>query len=344
MSKEEELYSSKLAGVLPRESVVSKLAIVGAPNAGKSTLLNCLLRSERALVSDIPGTTVDPIEAHFDLYFTDDEIEQIEGKEQNEIVETEENEEEIDVKPVNRWRSVRIVDTAGIRKNKLVKGAIEAQSIYRSLRSITESDIVLYMIDAQKGITHQDRRLIDIVLEKGKALIICLNKKDLLLDIFSDPKKKKEWMLDLRALIPWLDYCDMLTLSALKGEAINGLKKCIKKTILVQHRRYSTAKLNRTVTGLMEKNPIILNGSRGKPFRLKYATQVKSIPPTFILFTNKVKEIPQNYRRYLQNGLRKELKMHNTPVHLIFRSGKVKDALNAKEVDSYEREEHTILN
>ena len=264
-------------GVQPHNDVVSSVAIIGAPNAGKSTLLNCLVGAQRALVSEIAGTTVDPIEGYVDLYFgpdidllstqdnafrkdnskiyeemkkyaetgdvdlvevDEDDLTENEKKIYVEFGQTEEyrgfqeDEEETrgssefsfdesntgkdyfsesqiineiesnwnapaeepanmeNALMVNRWRSIKLVDTAGIRKSKLVEGFIETQSVYRSLRAISESDVVLFMIDSTLGITHQDRRLIDIALEKGKSLIVCLNKIDLLKEIFADAKKK----------------------------------------------------------------------------------------------------------------------------------------------------------
>ncbi|HXH29582.1 MAG TPA: GTPase [Bacteriovoracaceae bacterium] len=392
-------------GVKPRHDVVSSVAIIGAPNAGKSTLLNCLVGAQRALVSEIAGTTVDPIEGYIDLYFgpdvellstqdnafrkdntelyqemkrfqdatdinlsvDEDELTEEEKKiyvefgktaevnfaddsdevtgpsdfsfdekikegdyfsEAEILSEIEKNwnepQEELanieHAREVNRWRSIKIVDTAGIRKAKLVDGFIETQSVYRSLRSITESDIVLFMVDATLGITHQDRRLCDIALEKGKSIIICLNKIDLLRDIFADQKKKKDWLEDLKDVIPWLGFCQLVTISAQKNRNINYLREAIKRTIVIRNRKIPTGALNRCFIGLTEQNPVIIKKTNGTRFKVKYASMLKSSPPTFLLFSNKSQDIPENYRRYLINGLRKEFNLINTPVHLIFRT------------------------
>lgn len=394
-------------GVKPRNDVVSAVAIVGAPNAGKSTLLNCLVGAQRALVSEIAGTTVDPIEGYVDLYFGPD-IDLLSTKEnpfrknQEELIEEmkklsekdglevftqdeedlTENEKKIylefgqtpesfgfdeeeeaasgsndfsfdesntgtdyfsegqiveeieknwnlpadDVaniehaKEVNRWRSIKLVDTAGIRKAKLVDGFIETQSVYRSLRAISESDVVLFMIDSTLGITHQDRRLIDIALEKGKSLIVCLNKIDLLREIFADQKKKKEWIQNLRDQVPWLGFCQLVTISAQKNRNINYLREAIKRTIVIRNRKIPTGALNRCLFNLIDKNPVVIKRSNGNRFKVKYASMLKSSPPTFLLFSNKSQGIPENYRRYLVNGLRQEFDLTNTPVHLIFRT------------------------
>jgi GTP-binding protein len=395
-------------GVKPRHDVVSSVAIIGAPNAGKSTLLNCLVGAQRALVSEIAGTTVDPIEGYIDLYFgpdvemltsrdnqfrkdseelfdelkkfqesgdvdlnisvDEDDLSEEEKKIYVEFGQTAESSFEDDgeevgagsdfsfdesntgsdlysdkeilsaieknfdnnteeqvsdlefAQYVNRWRSIKIVDTAGIRKSKLVEGFIETQSVYRSLRSITESDIVLFMVDSTLGITHQDRRLLDIALEKGKSVIVCLNKIDLLKETFADAKKKKEWLQDLRDDVPWLGFCQLVTISAQKNRNINYLREAVKRTIVVRNRKIPTGALNRCLLGLTDANPVVVKKTSGTRFKVKYASMLKSSPPTFLLFSNKSQGIPENYRRYLANGLRKEFDLTNTPVHLIFRT------------------------
>jgi GTP-binding protein len=232
-------------------------------------------------------------------------------------------EEDADLKNVeyvHRWRSIKIVDTAGIRKSKLVEGFIETQSVYRSLRAISESDVVLFMVDSTLGITHQDRRLLDIALEKGKSLVICLNKIDLLRETFADPKKKKEWLQNLQDEVPWLGFCQLITISAHKNRNINYLREALKRTIVTRNRKIPTGALNRCLLSLTDKNPVLVKKTNGVRFKVKYASMLKSSPPTFLLFSNKSLGIPENYRRYLVNGLRKEFNLLNTPVHLIFRT------------------------
>ncbi|MEE3079366.1 MAG: GTPase [Bdellovibrionota bacterium] len=376
-------------GVTPREKVVARLAIIGAPNAGKSTLLNLLIGANRALVSDIAGTTVDPIEGFFDLYFGKDALkldqdikvgstdnllfkqyedfrknnpdlyeslvssynteEEIEDETEAELadeslmaLESEDNEfiseredkmyeqvfksseqesEESTDEEGSYWKSVHIVDTAGIRKQKKIDDFIESQSVYRSLRCITESDICIYMIDAEKGVSHQDKRLLDIAIEKGTSVIVCLNKIDLISDKIKDPNDKKEWLLKIRDTMPWLNYCDVLPISAKNKRGMKALKRSLLKTILIRRQVLPTGELNRFVLYLTEKHPIILKGSRGRRFKIKYASQIKANPPTFLFFTNKSKGVPENYRRYLKNGLRTAFPLDNTPIHLIFRTG-----------------------
>jgi GTP-binding protein len=360
-------------GVKPNFDVVANVAIVGAPNAGKSTLLNRLVGAQRALVSDVAGTTVDPIEAYFDLSFGDD-VTRLEAQdnafrksdtevftEMNELIE-EIGEEELiayndlpnefkdeddfeddtemsfddseleeetpviieaveeEVEEIDPNRSIKIVDTAGIRKRGMLDGFIEEQSVFRSLKAISESDVVICMMDVTKGLTHQDRRLCDIALEKGKSIIIALNKVDLIHEIMKDSRKKREWMLDLRAKAPWLDFCEMITLSAMKGSYIKALKNSLKRTILIRHSKVGTSKLNKVISELVDRHPVVLNKSKGTRFKVKYASMIKTAPPTVLMFTNKSKGIPTNYRRYLTNAIRREFRFVNTPVHLIFRT------------------------
>ena len=423
-------------GVTPREKVVARLALIGAPNAGKSTLLNLLVGAQRALVSDIAGTTVDPIEGFFDIFFGKDAakldqdvsfaktdsllfqqyeefrnnnkdvyeslshaynleeegtkgvplydeedylsdetplfdetldeeaesdidfdsalVDEDEGLSAEEIQETEdemyetvfvddegdfsddENDNEVEYSKEyleaeammareealagSLWRSLHVVDTAGIRRQKAVDGFIEQQSVYRSLRCITECDIVLFMIDASVGISHQDRRLLDIALEKGKSVIVCLNKVDLLKERLVDEKAKKEWISDLRASVPWLNHCDLIPISAKYNKHIGRLKDTIKKTVLIRNQNISTGKLNRYVYQLIESNPVAIKKA-GKRLKVKYASMLKSNPPTFLFFTNLSKDIPDNYKNYLKNGLRREFLLDNTPIHIIFRTG-----------------------
>ena len=399
-SSEEQIQK----GVRPANDVVANVAIIGAPNAGKSTLLNALVGAQRALVSEIAGTTVDPIEGYIDLFFGDEasemrtqenpfrkdgvalyeemkawadkgvildededgvsdqvylefgqmapELGLIPDAEERALEKSTEEAEavtdfdladyfsdeaiekavasSIDASDVEMeeakkgtqegWRSIKLVDTAGIRRSKNVEGFIEEQSVYRSLRAITASDVVIFMVDANLGITHQDRRLLDIAMEKGKSLLICLNKIDLLRETFADAKKKKEWLADLKDKIPWLGFCQLITISAKQGRNLGFLKGALRQTILVRHRKIPTGQLNKSIATLVDRHSVVVNRSGGARFKVKYASMIKSSPPTFLLFSNKSQGIPENYRRYLVNGIRMDFQLVNTPVHIIFRT------------------------
>lgn len=392
-------------GVKPKHDVAANVSIIGAPNAGKSTLLNQFVGANRALVSDIAGTTVDPIEGYFDLDFgrdaghlsamedqfrksnkdlmeeledfedqysevemlaynqmpdhyklgegdfddvdAEDAVEEFEFSEENiseDMFTLEDNEAALDMaledddsdseaveaataaaatateETKSTFMSVKLVDTAGIRKQKSVTGFIEEQSVYRSLKAISESDVIIYMIDATKGISHQDRRLCDIALDKGKSIIICLNKVDLIPEVMGDAKRKREWLLDLRATVPWLSFCELITISAKKGKHLGKLKRSLKSTIIIRNKKITTGKLNKVVSFLVDKHPVIVQSKSGARLKIKYASMIKSSPPTILLFANKSQGVPANYRRYLSNAIRTEFNMVNTPIHLIFRT------------------------
>lgn len=278
------------------ESPAFSVAILGAPNAGKSTLLNTILKAPRSLVAPIPGTTIDPIHDYFEL-----KTPHFEG-------------------------TIKLIDTAGIRKKSSIKGTIEYQSVYRSLRSMEESDVVLFLIDSEKLLSHQDKRLLDLSFEKGKSIIIVFTKSDLLEFQIRDKKLQPD-QLALKFLkknnldLQWLDFCQVHLISCHENNGIGGLLNSLGKTLRARFEKIPTAKLNSFLQALIDEKTIFMKGKRGGNLKLKYASQVSHSPPTFILFTNRIKDIPDHYRRFLQNSLRKEFQIHNTPVHLVFRSG-----------------------
>ena len=136
-----------------------------------------------------------------------------------------------------------------------------------------------------------------------------------------DEKAKREWLANLRRDVPWLDFCDLITISAKQNKGIKQLRESIKKTILVRSKNIPTGELNRYVFDLVERNPVIAKSQGAKRFKVKYTSMIKSGPPTFLMFTNKSQGIPEHYRRYLVNAIRSGFKLYNTPVHLIFRTG-----------------------
>ncbi len=283
----------------PEPDCAGKVALIGTPNSGKSTLLNQLLGTSRALVSHVPGTTLDPVEGLLNLNF---------GESATLFGESD-----------SPWRHLKILDTAGIRKKPLIRDVVEAQSVFRSLRCITESDMVLFLIDVEKGVGHQDRRLLDISLDKGKSVVIVLNKMDAV-EPGQGPKERKEWWEDIKLKIPWSNFCDLVPISAKYGKGLKRLRRAMVKTLSIRHREVPTAKLNSTLEKLLERNPVRIKGGGNRHFKIKYASMVKKAPPTFLLFSNRQQSIPEHYKRYLKNGLRRAFALENTPIHLIFRS------------------------
>lgn len=292
------------------QEILGQISIVGSPNVGKSTLLNKLLGKERAIVSDRAGTTVDPVEGIMPL------------KKRSKVSEESSDAEKVP--------AIKIIDTAGIRKQGLVDGFLEEQSVFRALQAIAQSDVVILLADVKKGLTHHDRRLCDIILSKGKSLIIAFNKSDLLPENLRQRESLRKWHEKVREMYPWLSYCDVITLSAEKGRGIGPLLKSVEETLKIRKRTFSTSQINKSFYDLIDKKPLLLKGARNKFFKIKYATQVKSAPPTFILFTNAKKGLPEHYKRYLKNNVRKFFAIKNTPIHFIYKVQEGRESLPAK--------------
>ena len=278
-------------GILPKGEIGWTVAVVGMPNSGKSTLFNRMVGAERALVSPVSGTTVDPVDGYFDMDFAGESV-----------------------------VFVRLTDTAGIAKKNIVGTYLEEQSIYRSLSCIARSNAVVYLVDATKGIGHQDKRLLGLSLERGKSLIICLNKMDLVEKGFTSPQQKEEWLHRLEDSIAWANFCRLIPICAQSGRGFRKLKEELKKTFLSRSRTVPTGQLNKFIAGQVERNPVVLKGSGGGKLKIKYASMVKSDPPTILLFSNRSKGIPKHYKKYLVKGLRQKFDFENTPIHLVFRS------------------------
>ncbi len=362
-------------GVKPNFQIGGRISIIGAPNVGKSTLLNHLIGSERASVSSIAGTTIDPIEGFIDLdfgqevkylktsqfnfkkdeislfqkvieegegfidtkefdgadfFYEQSEISQDEIEEDSdELLVLEAQEEDIIKESIEEEliedtiRSLKIIDTAGIRRKSQVNDFIETQSVYRSLRAINESDVVIYMVDGVLGLTSQDKKLMGIAIERGKTLVIAINKIDLKEEVYSDKKEKKEFLLDFEYELPWLKYCRPVFISAKTGWGMKGLKQSIQEGLIYRNKSIPTGELNRVIHQLVERNPTVIRGRGGaREFKFKYAAMVKSDPPTFLLFVNRSRGVPMQFRRYLVNGIRRNFPIPNTPIHLVFRTGK----------------------
>jgi GTP-binding protein len=341
------------------KDVFAKLAIIGTPNSGKSTLLNYLLKEERALVAPFPGTTLDPINGYFDLFIgrspEDFEKKKASIPVEQTLLELEEDDEEqlldevqvpVQVEKKEKkgefWRTLKIVDTAGIRRKGQIIDDLEKLSVMGSMKSIDECDVVVYMVDAQIGITHQDSRLCEIILDKGKSLIIALNKMDLLERQLKSEKRQfshdekdtiqvlmKSWQEDMKDKVIWMKYCPIVTISAKTGKNIKRLKETLAKVLIHRKKPLPTGKLNRVLTDLVDKHSVDMPHSRGKKFKVKYASVVSQNPLTILIFSNLVKEMPPTYRRYLENGIREAFKLKGTPVRLIFRKPEQKQRMES---------------
>ena len=254
------------------------VAIIGRPNAGKSSLFNKVIGSERSIVSDIAGTTRDAI----DTYIERD------------------------------GRRYRLVDTAGIRKKSTVYENIEYYSMVRGLRAIDRADVALLVVDSGVGMTEQDQKVANLAIERGCALVILLNKWDLL-----DDDYKREKALDTVArrmtLAPW---APMLRISALTGRSVEKIWKLIDEAAAERAKTISTSALNRFLTGLREFGHTIVDGKRR--LRMHYVTQTGTNPPAFTFFVNHPDLVNDTYRRYVENRIRTEFGFKGTPIRLYF--------------------------
>jgi GTP-binding protein len=267
---------------------VLKLAIVGRPNAGKSTLINKIVGEDRLITGPEAGITRDSIAINWQ--WTD---------------------------PEGQVRDVRLIDTAGMRKRARVQDKLEKLSVADALHAVDFAEVVVLLLDATKGLEAQDLRIADRVLEEGRALIIALNKWDVAENgsaLYQGVRKALDDGLAQVRGVP------LLTISGATGKGIDQLLGAAFETRAAWSRRVSTGTLNRWFEKALEANPPPAPG--GKRIKLRYITQAKTRPPGFVLFGTRLDQLPESYRRYLVNGIRRELGLGAVPVRLTLRSPK----------------------
>lgn len=268
------------------ESNLIRVAVVGKPNAGKSSLINRILGEERVIVSDIPGTTRDAI----DTYVTKDE------------------------------QDFCFIDTAGMRKRGKITDDIERYSIMRSLTAVDRSDVVVIMVDAQDGVTEQDTKIAGYAHNKGKACIIAINKWDL---IDKETNTMDEYKKTVQEKLSFMLYAPVVFISALTGQRVTRLYEMIKFVADQASQRISTGMLNDVLNEAvaMVQPP----SDKGKRLKLYYMTQIKVKPPTFAVFVNRAELAHFSYMRYIENRIRQNFGFEGTPIVFKIREKDTKD-------------------
>jgi GTP-binding protein len=259
---------------------VIKVAVVGKPNAGKSSLINAILGEERVIVSNIPGTTRDAI----------------------------------DTRVENDGQKYMFIDTAGIRKRKKINENIEKYSTIRSWTAIERADVCLIMIDAEDGVTEQDTKIAGYAHEQGKASIIVINKWDL---VKKETGTLEEYRKTVHESLGFMTYAPVLFISAKTGQRVNKIYELIKYVAGQAAFRISTGMLNDLVNEAvaMVQPP----SDKGKRLKIFYMTQIDVKPPTFVIFVNEIELFHYSYERYLENQLRKNFGFEGTPIKFIHR-------------------------
>ncbi len=263
-----------------------RIAIVGRPNAGKSSIVNALLNTQRVIVSNISGTTRDSI----DSYITYKDTEFV------------------------------IVDTAGIRKKSKVDYGVEKFAVDRAIRSIRECDVAVLVIDANEGISDQDKKISSIITESGKGIIVAINKWDLVEDKKSNTINKFE--KELAKDIPFLSYAPKIFISALTKQRLGQIFDKSLEVYAQCVNRVSTGLLNKVINEAYALNPP--TSFKGKRLKVLYTTQAAIQPPTFVLFVNNEDLLKDSYKRYLENKLREAFGFFGTPIRISVRERKDK--------------------
>lgn len=265
-----------------------KLALIGRPNAGKSSILNRLCGSDRALVSEVAGTTRDTINANIRY----------------------------------NQKTYEVLDTAGVRRRTKIHDRIENLSVIRSLRSIEDADIVILVITADEGLADQDARLASLAISKHKPVLLVVNKWDLFAN--KSDKSAREFEKDIKRQIADISYIPVLFTSCLKNQRVSKILEITETLYKLANKRVGTAQVNELLQKAVREHTPALIKMSNKRVKFFYATQVRSAPPTFVIKCNVAEEIHDSYKRYLMKRFRSELGFESVPLRLFFR-GKAKE-------------------
>ncbi len=254
------------------------LAIVGRPNAGKSSLVNRLLGTVRQIVDDRPGTTVDSIDSYYE----------------------------------DEAGPLVLTDTAGIRRQRAVKRGIEGLAVVQAVRAVERSDAVILMIDAEQGASEQDTKIASLALERGRAIVIALNKMDLLRG--EARRRAIDHARDTFSFVPW---APIKHVSVAHGRGVAGLLDAARRATTNHRKRVGTGEVNRFFDEVLARHPPPTSG--GRSVRLYFITQARARPPTFMVSTNYPDRVHFGYKRYIINQLRERFGFEGTPVRVVFR-------------------------
>ncbi len=256
-----------------------KIAVLGRPNAGKSSLVNKLLNEERSIVSDIAGTTRDAIDSSLKY----------------------------------KEETYTLIDTAGIRRKSKVEDAIEYYSVLRAIKSIKRADVCVLMLDATELLTEQDKRVAGLIYEERKPIIIAVNKWDL---IEKDNTSVKKFTELVKAELPFLSYAPVVTISALTGKRTVNILEQAKFIAGEYHKKITTGLLNQVLAEMIAQNPVPTR--KGRAVKINYATQVSQAPPKFVFFSNNPELVHFSYQRYIENKLREYFGFEGCPIDIVF--------------------------
>ena len=255
------------------------IAILGRPNAGKSSLINKLLNEERAIVSEIAGTTRDAIDSSLKY----------------------------------NGENYTLIDTAGIRRKSKIEDSIEYYSVLRAMKSIKRADVCVLMLDATELLTDQDKRVAGMIYDERKPIIIVVNKWDL---IEKDNNSVKEFTALVKADLPFLDYAPVITVSALTGKRTVNILEQAKIINEEYYKKISTGLLNQILGEIIAQNPVPTR--KGRAVKINYGTQVGQAPPKFVFFANNPELIHFSYQRYMENKLREYFGFEGCPIDIVF--------------------------
>jgi len=277
----EALPDDAAAADIPEDTV--RIAFLGRPNVGKSSMINRIVGEERMVVSEISGTTRDSVDTLLS----------------------------------HKGRNYLLIDTAGIRRKGKTREKLEKFSILKALAALSRCDIAVVLIDAAEGITEQDAKVIGYTQEQGRGLILLVNKWDLVAD---DKKRQNQIMEEIARAVPFVGFAPLITVSALTGYGFKRLFPAVGSVYRQFTATFPTSALNRLLADAVENHspPIYKN----KRLKLYYTSQIKTAPPTFVIMTNSYKGVHFSYQRYLTNRFRDGLDLDRVPVRLIFKDKK----------------------